>query len=124
MAGANRRGTLFGEIPQGQDTAKAPYSEYAKEYIVNPMEQRQALRKQAIERAIQRQSEVARVNKERDVERLGVEKTRGFEEQNIQYPRTQQELQTETREKAYNVQVPQQYSEQYAKHRAINENNF
>lgn len=119
IAGANTRGVLFGEIPQGQEGAKAPYSEYAKEYILNPMDQRQALRKQAIERAIQRQSEVAGIEKARTTQGLTIAKERGLEEQNIQFPRTQQALQEETREKAYTQQVPLQYQEAYQKYRAL-----
>lgn len=118
IARANQRGVLLAQMPYDGGSSRAPYSEYAQGYILSPLEQRQALRKQAIERAIQRQTEIARAGKERETERLGVAKTRGVEEQNIQYPRTQQQLQEETRAKAYTQIVPQQYQEQYQKFRA------
>lgn len=109
IAQTNLRGTLFGEIPTyGQiDQTRAPYSQYAKEYVLSPMEEKQALRRQAIERAIQRQSEVAGIGKERNIqdirsdferyqtgllregEKAGLEKTRGTEDVASQFRRFQ-----------------------------------
>ena len=112
LGGLNKRGVLFGEMDPNQGTSKAPYSEYAKDTAIGPMEERQGMRRLAIQRALDRQKEVE-----------GLSKQRGVEEQNVQFPRTQQELQEETRNKAYNQQVPQQYAEQYQKFQATNPNN-
>ena len=116
-AGANQRGTLLGEIAPNSESSKAPISDYAKTYITEPMEQRQDLRKQAIERAIKRQTEVAGVSKTRDTEAAGITKFRGIEEQDTAYPREKSRLEEETRKEAYNTTVPQQYTEQYQKYR-------
>lgn len=95
LEGLNKRGLLFGEIPMGQQTSAAPYSQLAQTQELNPLSDKQALRKQAIERAIARQEEVA-----------GVTRQRGIEEQNIQYPRTEQALLEEKENKVQTQYVP------------------
>lgn len=93
--GLNKRGLLFGEIPMGQQISAAPLSGLAQNQVINPLQQKQAARKQAIERAIARQEEVA-----------GVTRTRGIEEQNILYPRQEQALLEEKENKVQTQYVP------------------
>lgn len=54
----NKRGILFGEKAPASQMSVAPYSQFATQQQT-PLQDKQALRKQAIERAIQRQDEVA-----------------------------------------------------------------
>lgn len=119
-AGANRRGTYVGQIQPGAETSAAPESSFYQEYIGKPLSEKQRLRKLAIERAITRQQEVAGVTKQRDDESYTTERERGLTAQNIQYPRTQAELEEEKREKAFNVVAPMKYQEALTKYRAAN----
>lgn len=91
----NRRGVLYGQIPLGDETSRAPYSDVAQRLFLGPQSERQAARKLAIERAIQRQSNIA-----------GTERARGLEEQNIQFPRYQRSLEEEKRRRAFGEFVP------------------
>lgn len=97
LEGLNKRGMLFGEIPTAGQSA-APYSQLAQSQELNPLAQKQAQRKQAIERAISRQEEVA-----------GVTRQRGIEAQDIQYPRTEQALLEEKENKVQTQFVPAAY---------------
>lgn len=116
----NQRGVLLGEIPAGEDTSKAPTSDYAQNYVLGPMEERQNMRKQAIERAMNRQGELAGVQKTRLEEELTTARKRGIEEQDISFPREQQRLEEEKRQRAFNEVAPQKYTEEITKYRAAN----
>lgn len=94
----NRRGVLFGEIePGGQErgVSRAPYSDIAQRFTLSPLTERQGARKQAIERAISRQEEVA-----------GVTRQRGIEEQDVAFPRYKRDLEEEKRKRALFEFVP------------------
>lgn len=117
----NTRGVLSGQRAPDSTSAAAPTSEYAKTWHIQPTTERQDLRKLAIERAILRQNQVAKTKSEREIENLTTARTRGIEEQDIQYPRTQRDLEEEKREKAFNVAAPMKYNEEYAKYRAVNQ---
>ena len=121
LGGANQRGVLFDEIPRGEATSQAPYSQYAKGFLLEPMEEGQRLRSLAIERALQRQKELLSVTKERGIEGEGITRTRGIETEAIQAPRTKQALEEETRTKAYatpGMGAQQQHTENYLKFNA------
>jgi len=69
---------------------------------------------------LKRQTEAAGTTATREQENLTAQRVRGIEEQNIQYPRTQRDLEEEKREKAFNQVVPMKYNEEYAKYKAVN----
>jgi len=117
----NRRGVLLGTIREGQESTAAPTSDYAKTWYLNPLEERQGLRKLAIERALKRQKEVGGTTATREQEGLTAQRTRRIEEQDIEYPRTQRDLEEEKRRRAFETVAPMKYSEEYAKYRAINQ---
>lgn len=102
----NQRGVLLGE-QEDPNKPKAPYSLYAQEWHMNPQAERQALRKQAIERALSRQNEIA-----------GVEKQRNIEEHDIQLPRFQRALEQEKLNKARFEIVPYKRNLAYDKYQA------
>lgn len=116
----NERGVLTGQRAPDSTSSAAPTSEYAKTWHLQPTAERQDLRKLAIERAILRQNQVAKTRSEREIENLTTARARGIEEQDIQYPRTQRDIETEKREKAFNVATPMKYNEELAKYRAVN----
>ena len=93
--GLNQRGLLFGQIPLGEQTSRAPYSEFAQKFYLNPQQQRANARKLAIERSIGRQEEIS-----------GVERGRGLEDINRQFPRQKRELEEEKRRRAITEFVP------------------
>ena len=93
IEGLNKRGLLFGENT-GVGPA-APYSQFAQMQELNPLQTKQQQRKQAIERAISRQEEVA-----------GITRQRGITEQDIMYPRREQELLEEKENKVQTQYVP------------------
>src|SRR3990167_9725383 len=95
----NKRGILFGQIPMGQETSGAPNSDLAQRFFLNPMTEKQSARKQAIERAITRQGEVADTTRKR-----------GIEDINIAFPRYQRELEQEKLNKFRNEIVPYEYA--------------
>jgi len=107
---ANKRGVLVGQIPTGQETSKAPTSEYYSKFIGAPMEQGQQLRQQAIKRALSRQTEAA-----------GISKVRGSDEQDRKWRDTQLDIEQEKREKANTQMAPLKYQEAYSKYRASND---
>lgn len=102
----NRRGLLFGEIPTAGQS-QAPYSQFAQNQVLQPLDEKQAARQMAIRRAISRQEEAA-----------GVERTRGIEEQNIQFPRYKKALEEEKKEKAVLQMAPLKYQQEYTKYQA------
>ena len=116
----NQKGILLGTIPQGDISSAAPVSEYAKAWHINPQEERQGLRKLAIERALKRQKEASGTTATRDQENLTAQRARGIEEQDIGYPRTQRDLEEEKRRRAFETVAPMKYSEEYAKYKALN----
>lgn len=59
----NNQGVLLGTITPGSNTAAAPVSNYADVWHLGPQAERQDLRKLAIERAIERQTEAAGMTK-------------------------------------------------------------
>ena len=135
-ANLNNRGVLVGEIPIGQESSAAPVSEYAQSYHLQPFQERSALRRQAIQRAIARQSQSAGVTKARALEDAAVKeqqaraeaarsdeaaalkKTRGNEEIDIAKPRYEKELEQEKREKAVLQMAPLTYQQEYSKWQA------
>lgn len=62
----------------------------------------------------------ALLKKTRDTEKVGVLRTRGIEEQDIEYPRSQRDIEEEKRRRAFETVAPMTYSESYARWRAIN----
>lgn len=102
----NNRGVLFGQITD-PNSSKAPYSLFAQENFLNPLSEKQALRRQAIERALSRQNEVA-----------GIERKRGIEEQDIAFPRFQRALEQEKLDKARMQIVPYKQQQAYSKYQA------
>ena len=120
LGALNQRGVLIGEMDPNQTSAKAPYSSYAQDWFLNPMNERQIARKQAVERAVTRQKEQLGMTEGRQQEGVGVTKTRGLEEQNIQYPRTQQALEEEKRQRAFNEVTPSIYQQEYTKYKVAN----
>lgn len=114
----NARGVYTGEIQNGSSVA--PVSGYAQTWHTGPLKERQDLRKLAIERAVSRQKEAAGLESSREEEKLGIARKRGIEEEDIQYPRTQRELEEEKRRRAYETVAPMKYEEEYAKYRAVN----
>lgn len=103
----NRRGILFGQIPLGQDTSAAPYSDIAQRFFLNPMTEKQQARKLAIERAISRQSEQADITKGRDVQDI-----------DIAFPRYQKGLEQEKLTKYRSEILPYEYGKAAAKYGA------
>ena len=103
----NKRGILFGQMPLGQDTSAAPYSDIAQRFFLNPMTEKQQSRKLAIERAIQRQSEQAEITKGRDVEDI-----------NIAFPRYQRGLEQEKLTKYRSEILPYEYGKAQSKYGA------
>lgn len=104
----NRRGVLFGEMPLGTSQTRAPYSDYAKTTAIEPMEQRQMARKQAIQRALSRQEEIATT-----------ERKRGIEEQDIYYPRYQREVTEEKKRRAVLEMAPLKYQQERGKYEIL-----
>lgn len=102
--GLNKRGLLFGEIGTPGQSA-APYSQFAQTQNFNPLQQKQALRKQAIERAIARQEEVA-----------GITRGRELEEKNRLFPRQEQEILEEKENRVQQQFVPAAYDRAYQKY--------
>lgn len=120
----NQKGVLLGEI--GRDKpgeSRAPESGYAQNFFLQPLGERQALRKQAVERAISRQGEMADIAFAKEKEQMGLEKTRGLEDQNLIFPRVERALQEETRGKAYGtpgIGAQGAYEEAYTKYKVAN----
>lgn len=106
--GLNKRGILFGQIPLGEQTSKAPYSDVAQRWFLNPLSEKQAARKLAIERAIGRQGEIAETTKKRGVEDI-----------DIAFPRYERELGEEKKEKAVLGMAPISYQREYGKYQAL-----
>lgn len=98
MGNLNKRGVLFGEIPAGTNQSAAPLSGLAQDQFMNPLQNKQMLRKQAIERAIARQEEVA-----------GVTRARGIQEQDIMLPRQEQAIAEEKERRVQTEFVPAAY---------------
>lgn len=71
----NKRGVLFSETPPGSTDAAMPYSGLAQQEL-GTMGEKQVLRKQAIERAIARQSEVAGFDRRRQLEQPSMDLSR------------------------------------------------
>ena len=84
----------------GEQTSQAPYSDIAQRFFLNPMSEKQAARKQAIERAITRQSENTNL--------VGSEawKKRETEDINIAFPRYGRELGEQKRKDYVSVWEP------------------
>lgn len=117
----NQRGVLLGQIEPGSQSSLAPDSSYARQFVLDPLQERQGQRKIAIERAMQRQEEQAGITKGRTTDELTTARTRGIEEQDIAYPRYKTALEEEKREKAFNTLTPMKYNEELTKYRAANE---
>ena len=107
MEALNRRGVLFGQMDPGQETSAAPISDFAQKFELDPLQAKQQARRQAIQRAISRQEEVA-----------GVEKTRGLQEQDIAFPRYKKALEEEKQEKAVLQMAPLKYQRELTKYNA------
>jgi len=106
----NQKGLLLGEIDRGAEGAsRAPESVYAKTAHMDPLVDKQKLRREAIERALTRQSEVARVDRNRQEADLGTERKRGIEEQDIAAPRVEKDLLEEQRKRAFLEVAPAKY---------------
>lgn len=105
-AGLNARGVLVGEMGPDQ-TGAAPESGYAQQYVMNPLRQQQDARRLAIQRAIQRQEELA-----------GTSKSRGFEDQDIAFNKYRDEIQEEKQQKAITQMAPMAYQQAYDKYLA------
>lgn len=138
----NARGVLIGEMGAAMgaaDKTVAPDSQYAKDYHLSPFEEKAQMRQLAIERAIQRQSEVAGIEKERGLtdtdtglnkfktqqqregEEANILATRGKEEYDIEFPRYKKALEEEKKEKAVLQMAPLKYQQELTKYRALNE---
>lgn len=103
----NRRGVLFGEQQGPQGASRAPYSQFAQQFYLNPQEERIGSRQAAIRRALERQGEVA-----------GIERQRGIEEQDIAFPRYKTALEEEKKEKAVTQMAPLKYTQELSKYNA------
>lgn len=105
----NRRGLLFSEMEpdQAATSSAAPYSQYAQKFELNPLAEKQQARRQAIQRAIMRQEEIA-----------GEERKRGIEEQDIAFPRYKKALEEEKKEKATLQMAPLKYQRELTKYNA------
>ena len=103
----NRRGILFGEQPAGTQESRAPYSDIAQRFFLDPLSKEQQARQQAIERAVTRQGEVA-----------GIEKARGTEDIDREFPRYKRELEEEKKEKAVLQMAPLKYQQELSKYQA------
>lgn len=117
LADLNRRGVLFGQIPT-EGLAQAPYSSYAQEYALGPMDEKQRLRRLAVERALERQGEVAGVSAAREQENLALQRGRGTEDVQTAFERRKQALEQEKREKATLQMTPLRYEQEYQKYLA------
>lgn len=93
LATLNKRGVLFSEQPT--DTGRALVQSGIAGQEVGNLTSKQALRKQAIERALQRQQEVA-----------GIDRQRGIEAQNTLFPRQEQALAEEKENRVQTQFVP------------------
>lgn len=135
-ADANSRGVLFGENTQDRSGTPAEYSGFANTYIMQPLSERQALRKQAIQRAIARQSEVAGIEKERGIqdentsldkikntltrqgETATTTKNRGIQDEDVALKKQQDALKEEQTNRA-TYDLPQlEYNKQYTNYQA------
>lgn len=101
----NRRGVLLSEAqPGGGSTQPLVRSGLAQQEF-GQLEGKQNLRKMAIERALQRQEEVQ-----------ASQRKRGIEEQNIQYPRQEQNILEEKEKRVQQEFVPAAYERAYQKY--------
>lgn len=116
---ANQRGTYVGQIPIGENTSKAPTSPYYEQYVGKPMAENQALRKQAIERAVQRQQEVAGITKTRADETATNNRSQALDEQSINYRKTQDQIDQEKKD-AILQDEQRKYNEGITKYRYSN----
>lgn len=123
---ANKRGTYVGEMEKGTSGA-APESGYYKQFIGGPMSDRQALRRQAIQRATQKTSELAGISKAQelgvpggDVGSLQAGKNKALNEQDTSFRNYQLTAGQEQKQQAYNVNAPLKYNEEYSKYKAVN----
>lgn len=106
--GLNQRGLLFGNIPEGQpNQSAAPTSQFAQTQELNPLADKQQQRRMAIQRALDRQNEVA-----------GIEKSRTLTDTNTQATRYARDLENEKKEKAVLQMAPLKYNQEYAKYQA------
>lgn len=103
----NKKGILFGQIPLGEQTSLAPYSDVASRFFLDPLSEKQVARKQAIERAIARQEETSALTKKR-----------GIEDIDIAYPRYQRGLEQEKLTKYRSEILPYEYGKAYSKYGA------
>ena len=115
----NQRGVLLGEQERGQE-GPMPTSGYAQDWFIDPLQKRQMARRQAIERTIARQGEVAKTDSTRTGEELSTTRNRGLEEQDIQYPRIQAALVGEQTERAKLQYAPLAYQQALTQYRASN----
>lgn len=90
----NKRGVLLGEKAPADQMSVAPYSQFAQQQIT-PMQEKQALRKQAIERAIQRQDEVA-----------GFDRRKALEDPSMDTSRVQRDFKEEQEKRIQTEFVP------------------
>ena len=67
QGGANNSGVYVGQITPGSTSSAAPTSDYYNQYIGQPLSQNQDLRRQAIQRAIQKQQDILDINQKNTV---------------------------------------------------------
>lgn len=95
LTNLNQRGILFGQIAPGTGESRAPYSDVAQRFTLQPLNEKQQARRMAIQRAIRRGEEVA-----------GIEAQRGKEELDIQLPRTKRSFEEEKKRRVQTEFVP------------------
>lgn len=115
----NARGVLLGEMGRGQSGGAAPVSGYAKDWFINPMQERQGARKLAMDRAFQRQGEVLGVNTKRQKDDLSTQRGRGLDDQARQLERYKKLLEEEKQNKAVLEMAPLKYQREYEKYRYL-----
>jgi len=119
QGGLNKRGVLFGEAPQGT-AGQNPMqtSQYANQFFLQPLDERQKARKLAIERALQRDMEVAGLTRSRGDEGAALTKDYQTSQQVSKFRDVQDTLKQEQENKAYNINAPSQYNIAYTKYKA------
>lgn len=117
----NNQGVLVGQIsPDQQGGSNAPVSGFAEQYYLSPMSQQQQLRKQAIDRALQRQREVTNSNFANTQQQLATTKQRGIENTERADTLYKENLNQEKQDKAINQMAPLQYQQEYQKYKFLN----
>lgn len=115
----NQKGVLMGQAPSWQSGGMAPYSDYAQTWFLNPLDERQQLRRQAIERAIDRQAEIAGIDAARAKEDFLRDRDRAVQEYDIKFPRYKRELEEEKKQKAITQMAPLKYEQEYQKYQNL-----